>query len=257
MSHQSLLLHDHSRLELQVRKRIMHLGVDPPGIGKLTKICGDKRRSEYERCEACELLGLLELVGAFERRERLQVARTLLENFKEDSVKLSWCSAVALGYLKGRITIRPLLQVVRGSMASEMRRAAIHSLGLLGNPRAATVIIHVLENPKEPPEVRAEAAEALATCGRSSKRAVAALTRALMDESVEVRFFSSFALGQCALLGGLISDPAISALRRLLKDSSILRGFGSVADEAGKALRQIRSSSPLSKRAIAGRQVSK
>lgn len=231
-------------LERLVKKKLSALNVESVNLGKLIAISRDRRRSEGDRCEAVELLGLLEFEGTLDKQTRPHVVRSLLRNFSEGKVKLSWCSAVSLGHLNSIAAVRPLMKVVRGAKQSEIRRAAIHCLGVLGDRKAAALLSRVLVNATEPPPVRAQAAEALTTCGRRSKPAIAALVSALRSKSVEVRFFSAFALGQCALLGGQIGGLAISGLQRLLKDRSVLKGFGSVAGEARKSLRDIRAGRP-------------
>ena len=230
-----------ARLKSQVRKRIAALNLGSGGSRKLTEMCRDKQRSEDDRCEAADLLGLLGLIGSLQRRRRLEVAHALLKNIREDNSKLAWCSAVSLGYLGIPATSRPLLNVVGGPLHSETRRAVIHALGSMFEPRAAPALIDVLKDEKEPTKLRAEAAEALATCGCRSKRAIAALARALGDRSIRVRFFSAFALRQCARSSGLVHEQVVSRLRQLLKDHRVLRGFGSVAKEASDAIRAARA----------------
>jgi HEAT repeat protein len=236
-------LKDRAGLERQVRKRLAALDVKPANLGKLIAITRDRKRSESDRCDAAELLGLLEFVGTVERRKRSQVVRSLLRNMSEGKVKLAWCSAVSLGHLNSKVAVRPLMRVATGPMQSEIRRAAIYGLGILGDRRAASLLSHVLENPMDTPQVRGQAAEALATCGCRSKLAIAALTRAMQDKSVEIRFFSAFALGQCALSDGQVHELAVSGLQRLLRDRSVLKGFGSVAKEVRQLLHNIRSNS--------------
>jgi HEAT repeat protein len=226
-----------AQLESQIRKRIATLNLGSGGLGKLTEMCQDKQRSENDRCEAADLLGLLGLIGSLQRRKRIKIAQALLKNIREDKSKLARCSAVSLVYLGVPATMRPLLNVVRGPMHTETRRAVIHTLGSMFDPRAAPTLIRVLKDEKEPTMLRAEAAEALATCGCRSKRAINALAHALGDRSIRVRFFSAFALRQCARSSGLVHEQVISRLRELLKDRRVLRGFGSVAKEASDAIR--------------------
>lgn len=228
-----------ARLESQLRKRIAALNMESADSRKLTEICRDKQRSEDERCEAADLLGLLGLIRSLQRRRRLEVAHALLKNIREDKFKLAWCSAVSLGSLRLPATIRPLLSIVRGPMHSETRRAVIHTLGSMFEPRAAPALMDVLNDEKEPTKLRAEAAEALASCGYNSKRAIAALTRALEARSVQIRFFSAYALGICARMGGLVGEQAVNGLQRLLKDASVLPQFGSLSKEAANSLRAI------------------
>ena len=229
-----------ARLESQLRDRLAALSLRSGDLRKLIEMCRDKQRSEDDRCEAADLLGLLGLVGSLRRERRFEIAHALLRNIREDKSKLAWCSAVALGYLDGSEAVGPLLRIVKAPVLTETRRAAVHALGSLGKAETASVLVRVLEDPREPTRLRAEAAEALATCGSNSKRAIAALTRALKTRSVQIRFFSAYALGICARMGGLVGEDAVRELKRLLNDSSILPQFGSMSKEVAKSLRNVR-----------------
>jgi len=229
------------RLKSLVQNRLAALSLKSPDTTKLVGICRDEKRPDEERCEATELLGLLAILDQLHARTYPYVVRALLENLRGDRARLVWCAAVSLGYLESPSSVRPILKLARESLNIETRRAAIHALGWLSDPRAVPLLVRVLENRKEPPKLRSEAAEALATCGCKSKRAIAALAQALRDQSTQVRFFSAFALGQCAALGGVAGEQAVSGLRQLLKDNSAHPGFGTVANEAASSLRAIRA----------------
>jgi HEAT repeat protein len=230
-----------AQLKSQFRQRAAALNLGSGDSRKLVAMCRDQQRSEDERCEAADLLGLLGLVGSLKRARRLEVAHALLKNIGEDKFKLAWCSAVSLGYLGIPATVRPLINFVQAPLHSETRRAAIHTLGSMFEPRAAPALIDVLRDEKQPTKLRAEAAAALATCGCRSKLAIAALADALGDRSIRVRHASAFALGQCARSGGPVPGQVVGRLRQLLKDRQVLSGFGSVAKEALEAIRAARA----------------
>lgn len=213
-----------------VDRRLNALG--DPSADELIGVAGDKGRSDDDRSEAISLLGLLKESRAITH---------LLDTLKEDKHLLSWASAVALGQIGSSTAVGPLLEVLRSSASAETRRAAIHALGLLGDRRAASGLVRVLEDLAEPATTRGEAAEALSTCGLRSPRALAALTRALADPSAEVRFWSAYALGQYALLTPRSSSHKsrmVAGLRRLVRDGTVVSGFGSVGQEAADALRR-------------------
>lgn len=101
--------------------------------------------------------------------------------------------------------------------------------------------VEVLERQGEYPEIRGQAAEGLANALCSSprhfawfRRAEAALIQALDDPFVQVRFWSSFALGSAR------SRRAVPKLRELAaSDQAMLPGWWTVAEEAQDALLRI------------------
>ena len=77
------------------------------------------------------------------------------------------------------------------------------------------------------------AAEALINL--RGRGATDSLLKALGDQSAEVRFFAAFALGE------LRAREALGSLEEVARrDASVVRGFGSVAEQASKAIIQIR-----------------
>jgi hypothetical protein len=222
-----------------VRRQLKELKLKSPDVGKLTEICRDREFPEDTRCKAAYLFGTLESISLLPRRKRAGVVHALLENIREGKFRLAWCSAVSLGNLESPESVRPLLNIVRGPLRSETRRAAVHALGVIGRPAATRTLVRVLGNKHETAKMRGEAAEALITCSYGSKRVIDALTRALKSRSVEVRFFSVYALGQCAVFWGSVGERSVEAMQQLLKDRSVLQQFGSVAKETAQALSAI------------------
>lgn len=102
-------------------------------------------------------------------------------------------------------------------------------------------LIEVLQKSEEYPEIRAQAAEGLANaldcCSARFawyRRAESSLIEALDDSAVQVRWWSSFALGVAR------SKKAISQLRKLAAgDHTMLPGWWTVAEEAEDALSNI------------------
>jgi HEAT repeat protein len=216
---------------------------------QLIQLALDARSPIKRRSEAIYLLGLLSDLDKLGGQERAFVP-LLIKVMKEDIPLIAWSAAVALAQIGDWSAVDKLRRIAKNNNAEETRRAAIYALGRLGDPRATPVLVRVLENPREPTRLRAEAAEALATCGYSSKRAIAALTRALRVRSVQIRFFSAYALGICARMGGPVGEQAVNGLQRLLKDASVLPQFGSVAKEAAKSFRAIEKSGAQPRRKI-------
>lgn len=211
---------------------------------QLIDICYDKTRPQRERSEALHLLLLMKVAGTLRSRERHAAIENLPDLFKEDDPRLAWGAASLLASIGTKSIAQRLRSVVNSSMEVEVRRAAIYALRMWGVRKAAGELTGVLENKEETPGIRAEAAEALASCGFNSKSALRALTRSLEDQSVEVRFFSAFALGQCALYQTDLKEEmseAATQLQKLLGDRASLGSYGTVANEASEALRHIRS----------------
>lgn len=224
-------------VDRHVRRRIALLGNPTPR--QLIELATDKGRPEDERAEAISLLGLL-------RKGR--AATSLVTVLKENRRILSWTAAEALGQIARRTVVAPLLGVLRSRAPGETRQAAIHALGVTGDRRAAGALVKVLQDPSEAADVRGEAAEALAGCGLQLLTVLWALADALADPSPEVRFWAAFALGVRAALGGKLrpselETTVVSGLRRLVTDGAVVRGLGSVGEEASNTLRLVLSAS--------------
>lgn len=147
-------------------------------------------------------------------------------------------AAKSLGLIRSKKALQPLIAVLQRSENPDQQEAAAYGLGILGDKRAVEALIQSLENPKESPQVRGFCAEALANLGdpAASPRLLAALD----DPEVEVRFWSSYALGE------LKEQRAIPKLEHLAKtDQAELPGWGTVSAEAAESLVLIRSSSLL------------
>ena len=174
-----------ARLESLIRKRLAALDVQFGNARRLIEICRDKKCLQSKRCEAAELLGLLELMGVLQPRMRSGVVHALLQNIREDNSNLAWCSAVSIGYLGRPKSVGPLLRILKRPIRTETRRAVVNALGWLNDRRATAALVRILDNHREPAILRAEAAEALGPCG--SRRAFTSLVRAVGSRSHRVR----------------------------------------------------------------------
>ena len=94
-------------------------------------------------------------------------------------------------------------------------------------------MIRTLENQKEDERVRGAAAETLGHSREAMARAP--LLRALEDSKTELHFWAAYGLGHVG------TGREIPALQRILNDESLLHGYGTVAEEARKAIELIRS----------------
>ncbi len=180
----------------------------------------DSSLASGKRIAACWLLGQL--------RQKRAVA-SLLSVFADP--KLTWEAAKVLGVINSKRAVKPLINSLLESREKEQRAAAAYALGLLADERARPPLVQVLSDPKADPKVRGHAAEALAHLG--DERAADHLVAALNDRSVEVRYWSAFALGQ------LRNKKAVPELKRLLTNKAVLPGWGRISDAAKEAIASI------------------
>ncbi len=124
----------------------------------------------------------------------------------------------------GAPAVPALLQALRDEDKDNVRRAAIWTLGKIGDPQAVPALIQALQD--EDKDVREAAAEALGQIG--DPQAVPALIQASRDEDWLVRGAAAKALGQ-------IGDPqAVSTLIQALGDE-----YENVRQKAVAALEKI------------------
>ena len=185
------------------------------------------------RSSLCWVLGQL--------RERRAVAGWI-RLFRSDNPELYQEAGRWLGICRSSRALPCLTAGLAQSAPLEKRIAAAYGLGLLRNRRAVPALMNVLSEEKENSRLRGYAAEALGLIG--DRRAVKLLITTLQDGSVEVRFWSAYALGV------LRASHALSALDRAVRtDKGKLRHWGTVRSEAAAAVQMIRKSSVRSSRA--------
>lgn len=160
----------------------------------------------------------------------------LLNVLNSQDVRLCQEAAKSLGILKSKRAVKPLITALLNNTSIERRAAYAYALGLLHDKSAIEPLLTVLNNKKEEPEVRGFAAEALARLG--DYRVVNHLIEGLKDSSVEVRFWSVFALGKIG------DQRALPELKRIAsQDKAVLSGWWEISKEATEAIEQIRSRS--------------
>jgi HEAT repeat protein len=140
-------------------------------------------------------------------------------------------AANALVGIGSKRAVLPLIKLLEEGSSSDTRRAAAYALGFLADPRAIDPLVSTLQNRSEHRLVRAQAAEALGWLGQTTKRRgirrpVRPLLAALPDQSADVRFWA------CYALAGYRDRRALPALRRLIRDRSVPKGWWSVGREA-------------------------
>jgi len=141
-----------------------------------------------------ELVGLLSLLRKLEKKDIARAVVILSKLVLKERRVLAWSAAVSLGYIDEPSSVPRLINAATKGVSRENRRAAISALGVLGDRRAAAILVRVLRDRHEAADIRSEAAEALASCGGNSIRAVEALTTASSDRSERVRLSSASSL---------------------------------------------------------------
>jgi len=126
-------------------------------------------------------------------------------------------------------------QLLLDGPTAQGRKAAAYALGCLVDRDAIVGLCRVLDSSTEDSSVRGQAAEALGYLGDRS--AYPHLIEAASDPSAEVRYWAVFALGQ---LGDHRAEPLLDRLRK--EDPGQLQGWGTVAEEAARALEALRGS---------------
>lgn len=169
--------------------------------------------------------------GKFKQKSSVNI---LLKAFNNETPSLIWEAAKALGEIKSKRAIKPLISTLFQGKDVEKRAASAYALGLLHDKQAIAPLLSVLHNKAEQPKVRAQAAEALAWFGDRRKSVIDALIAGLKDTSVEVRFWSAYALGE------LKAKRAVNELERMAKDDDVLPGWWSISEEASNAIGRIK-----------------
>lgn len=162
-----------------------------------------------------------------------EVKKLLAESFRNDrSAGVIWESAKGLISQEARQFISMFLETAKNSGHIDRRRAAVYILGNLSVRKSVPILVSLLLNKSEDEGLRGEAAEALGNI--MDHRAIDPLIQTLDDDSVEVRFWSIFALGQ------LDAKKALPRLRKIARiDKATLRGWWSIKKEAIDAINNI------------------
>src|SRR2546422_10105387 len=148
-----------TKLPLAIRRRISKLGA--AGTMDLVRIVRNRKNSDEARSEAAYLLRYTELLEGLSRAERRQTVGVLLKALCEDKPRLAWGAALALGDIGDKGSCKPLRDVVRSSLSSETRQAAVVAIRDLGDHKAVGVLARVLTEANEPSSMRGGDDEAL------------------------------------------------------------------------------------------------
>jgi HEAT repeat protein len=127
-------------------------------------------------------------------------------------------------------TLRSVIHTLKNGKQVMNRTAAAYALNW--RETAILALEKSLDNRREHPKVRGQAAESLAHNHREKSHRV--LLRNLVDPSKEVRFWCAYALAEMG------EADAVIPLKTLLKrDHRIVKGFWSVSREARASVRKI------------------
>lgn len=171
-------------------------------------------------CAVCYLIYYKPVKGA------VPVLRSLLSH-ESDEVRMS--SMVALGEFNTRKVIKDLLKIAESDNSLELRCRALNLIAFMFNKTASPRLRRLLGNEEVPPEVRGDAAEALANIG--DRKAIPLLIKVSYDRSPIVRFWACYALGQ---MPDRRSLPRLEQIAEY--DDGEIEHFGSVKAEAKDAM---------------------
>lgn len=161
----------------------------------------------------------------------------VLEGAENDFV-VRKAACEVLSFFRDYRAISVYAKLINEDINPEIRQISAYALGQIAHESAVEPLIHRLNALNEIPVVRAQIFESLAYLG--AKRAVPTLVEALDDNSVEVRFWATFALGH------LGESSEISELERITSDNAMVESWGSVGREASDAIKHIQDRIDLS-----------
>lgn len=161
----------------------------------------------------------------------------LLSAARDKSPTVRRQAVQALGEL--HIIVPEVLQTITRALSSdydtEVRFASAYALGELAHEESLTPLLNTLNSKIEDPSVRGMAIEALIS--HKDRSVIPLLIALLTDDAAEVRFWSSFALGQMG------AKEALPELERLAKeDHAEVPGWHKVSQEASDAIQIIKQS---------------
>ena len=201
------------------------LAAGATSVRGLTRLATDKSSRPHVRNLACWALGHLGAEGSM---------RALTNALREDTDKtIPFTAAHALIELRPPRLARALTTaLVKGKHASN-REAAAMALGEIRARDGVGPLLNIVRDSVETPSVRGRAAEALGSI--RDPRAIGPLIECLRQSPPSVRFWSVFALGKIG------DPRALPHLRALTSDDTVVPNWWSIGKEARDAIRRIRS----------------
>lgn len=176
------------------------------------------------------------LLGSFNDERGVPI----LLNVLQENPASRFEAARSLAQIDGDQAKDSLIDLMRSDEDVDLRYWAAYSLSCMENA-GIQAFIDALTDVDEQPKVRAQAAEGLGNLlqyhdrrTRVYRLACQPLIAALADESAEVRFWATFALGLARCSAAL---PALEQLR--LTDDAVCPGYSSVQQEASWAIEVI------------------
>jgi len=177
-------------------------------------------------------------LGQFRDKRALEI---LLQLMNDPAAEVRMEAASALSAIGGERALKALKSNALTSDHNHTRKAAGYALAFTFEDEALAPLVHVLNNAAESPTIRGIAAEGIGNIMEDAeagsfwfKRASKVLRSSLQDESPEVRFWATFALGA-------MKDK--SSLRELFdlakNDLAVCPEYWSVSKEAIGSIQRI------------------
>jgi len=169
----------------------------------------------------------------------------LLNDLQSDDENAWQFAGSELSNVPNRRAIKPLIKIMFEGKHPLQREMAGYALAWTVRRTEDELLvtesfIKVLLNKKEDSRVRGQAAEGLGLildCSdkrkRTYKRAVTALLESLKDDDLDVRFWSSYAVGVLKI------KEAIPLLKRLIEDKRVWDNWWTVGEEASDVIQYL------------------
>lgn len=151
-------------------------------------------------------------------------------------------AARSLGVTRSRRALPVLVDLALHDQEAMVRESSVEALGLLQDERGLDTLLTIAQNEEEAPALRGLAIEQIGRLGVVRPTVIQALTSLLEEEHVEVAFWAIYALGE---LGTGTVVPTLESVAK--SESRALQPFGTLRDEAVRAVDIIRSRERLSR----------
>lgn len=198
--------------------------IDAGGVSEsaLLEMVRDGNLGTPLRCDICWLLPRLPVESAGAALEAL---------LSDPSERIREEAAAGLGLVSREDAVDALHEALEHDSSTAVRLAATRALSVQSSPRSAALLVRILQDSREPDELRADAAEALAHVKEA--RVVDALIDALAASSPSIRYSAAYALGEQG------DHRALPALREVASGDDETTPWGSLTACARESIEKL------------------